>query len=212
MNGHHGDAVHYRFKYTKSVYFGEIRKFLGAIICISQKKAVPLYPMTKNLYISLLLVLCNLAAYSSSLREAQETVRQADSLWHAGQMYDDSAALAQTYETLDAWRYFYADDYAHACYHYGKLLRAQDDPVSAMQAFIHATHSRTRDYHILGRIYNNMGDICHRAGEFPLSYEMFEKSGDMFLREQDTLSYYYCLNDMALELAEQGRKMKPYHY
>ena len=95
--------------------------------------------MTKNLYISLLLVLCNLAAYSSSLREAQETVRQADSLWLQGQMYDDSAALAQTYETLDAWRYFYADDYAHACYHYGKLLRAKEDPVSAMQVFFAAT-------------------------------------------------------------------------
>ena len=162
--------------------------------------------MTKNLYISLLLVLCNLAAYSSSLREAQETVRQADSLWHAGQMYDDSAALAQTYETLEAWRYFYADDYAHACYHYGKLLRAKEDPVSAMQAFIHATHSRTRDYHILGRIYNNMGDICHRAGEFPLSYEMFEKSSEMYRRNDDTLLYCYALNDMAFELAEQGKK------
>ena len=154
------------------------------------------------------IILCFLTGGCSqrALQDARETVHQADSLWHAVQMYDDSAALAQTYETLDAWRYFYADDYAHACYHYGKLLRAQDDPVSAMQAFIHATHSRTRDYHILGRIYNNMGAICHLAGEFPLSYEMFEKSGDMFLREQDTLSYYYCLNDMALELAVMGKK------
>ena len=156
----------------------------------------------------IVIILCFLTGGCSqrALQDARETVHQADSLWHAGQMYDDSAALAQTYETLDAWRYFYADDYAHACYHYGKLLRAKEDPVSAMQAFIHATHSRTRDYHILGRIYNNMGAICHLAGEFPLSYEMFEKSGDMFLREQDTLSYYYCLNDMAFELAEQGKK------
>ena len=156
----------------------------------------------------IVIILCFLTGGCSqrALQDARETVHQADSLWHAGQMYDDSAALAQTYETLDAWRYFYADDYAHACYHYGKLLRAKEDPVSAMQAFIHATHSRTRDYHTLGRIYNNMGDICHRAEAYTLSYDMFERSANVFMRDYDTLSYYYCLNDMALELAEQGKK------
>jgi len=159
-------------------------------------------------YSFVVIILCFLTGGCSqrALREAQETVHQADSLWHAGQMYDDSAALAQTYETLDAWQYFYAEDYAHACYHYGKLLRTKEDPVSAMQAFIHATHSRTRDYHILGRIYNNMGAICHLAGEFPLSYEMFEKSSEMYRRNDDTLLYCYALNDMAFELAEQGKK------
>ena len=35
---------------------------------------------------------------------------------------------------------------------------------------------------------------------------MFEKSANMFLQDGDTLSYYYCLNDMAYELAEQGKK------
>ena len=70
-----------------------------------------------------------------------------------------------------------------------------------MQAFINATHSRTRDYHILGRVYSNMGSICHLAGDFPLSYDMYEKSADMFLQNGDTLSYYYGLNDMAFEKA-----------
>ena len=175
---------------------------------------------------------CSRGGTGMSLREAQEVVAQADSLWHEGRMYGvdegDSATLAQAYERLKelsavsrqlsdvsyqlsevcpfVHRTSLLCTYAHACYHYGRLLRAKDNPVEAMQVFIDATHSRTKDYHILGRIYSNMGSICHLAGEFPLSYEMYEKSAKMFLRDKDTLSYYYALNDMAFELAEQGKK------
>ncbi|MBQ7439441.1 MAG: hypothetical protein IJ548_02230 [Paludibacteraceae bacterium] len=167
-----------------------------------------------------------------SLREAQEVVAQADSLWHEGQIYGvdggDSATLAQAYERLKelsavsrqlsdvsyqlsevcpfVHHTSLLSTYAHACYHYGKLLRAKDNPVEAMRVFIDATHSGTKDYHILGRVYSNMGDICHLAGEFQLSYDMFERSAEMFLRNGDTLLYYYLLNDMAFELAEQGKK------
>lgn len=158
-------------------------------------------------YIRMLLSLCLLTGCSfRSLHETLSVVGEADSLWQQGQMYDDSTQLARTYSALHAWRAFYADEYAHACYHYGKLLRAKEDPVSAMQVFIDATHSRTRDYHILGRVYSNMGDICHCAGDYALSYNMFEHSANIFLRDDDTLSYYYCLNNMAFELAEQGKK------
>ena len=153
-----------------------------------------------------------------SVREAQEVVVQADSLWHNGQMYGvdegDSATLARAYETLKDHPVFSTlvlgtssrGTYSHACYHYGKLLRAKDDPVAAMQAFIDATHSHTRDYHILGRVYSNIGDICHLAEEYQLSYDMFEKSAEMFLHNGDTLNYYYGLNNMAYELAEQGKE------
>lgn len=141
-----------------------------------------------------------------TLRQAQQVVVAADSLWTNGQMFRDSAQLAQAYESLGKWQILYADEYAHACYHYGRLLRELNDPVSAMQAFINATHSHTRDYHILGRVYSNMGSICHLASEFPLSYDMYEKSADCFLRNGDSLNYYYALNDMAYELAEQGKK------
>lgn len=168
-------------------------------------------------YIYLLLILCASAGCSrSALHDAQVVVTQADSLWHAGKMYGidegDSATLAQTYETLGKYAKFSIVNsqlsiaYSHACYHYGRLLRKSNDPVSAMQVFIHATHSRTRDYHILGRIYSNMGSMCHLAGDFPLSYDMYERSANTFLKEGDSLSYYYLLNDMALELAEQGKK------
>ena len=164
--------------------------------------------MIRNKYILFCVIIVCLCACNvpSSIREARQTVAQSDSMWRAGASYDDSLVLAQAYETLDRWQWFYADDYAHACYHYGKLLRAKDNPVEAMQVFLKATHSRTHDYHILGRIYNNVGDICHLAGDFELSYDMFEQSGNMYLRNGDTTLYCYCLNDMAYELAEQGKK------
>lgn len=151
-------------------------------------------------------IVCLCACNAPSIHEARQTVAQADSLWAVGASYDDSLSLAQACETLDRWQWFNADDYAHACYHYGRLLRAKDHPVEAMQVFINATHSRTRDYHILGRVYSNMGDIAHLAGEYPLAYDMYEKSGEMYLRNGDTLLYYYDLNNMAFEKALHADK------
>ena len=156
---------------------------------------------------------CLMACTPQAVREAEDVVAQADSLWHAGKQYGidegDSATLAQAYKTFGKYSVFsiqFSDTYAHACYHYGKLLRAKENPVEAMQAFIAATHSGTKDYHILGRIYSNMGSICHLAGEFQLSYDMYEKSADMFIRNCDSTAYFYAINDMAYELAEQGKK------
>ena len=144
------------------------------------------------------------------MREAQEVVAHADSLreahLYAQNEYDDSLSLAQAYSTLSDWQCVFPDDYAHACYHYGRLLRAKDNHVEAMKVFIEATHSRTRDFRILGRIYNNMGSMCHLAGEYQLSYDMFAISADCFLQNGDTINYYYGLNDMAFRLAEQGKK------
>ena len=162
--------------------------------------------MHRKYYILHLLMACVLTACTPAVREAKSVVAQADSLWHAGMPCGDSIALAQAFTTLDTYQYLYPDDYAHACYHYGRLLREKENPVEAMQVFIHATHSHTRDYHILGRVYSNMGDICHLANEFDLSYDMFERSGEMYLLNKDSLLYYYDLNNMAFELAEQGKK------
>lgn len=164
--------------------------------------------MHRKYYILYLLFLvCAFTACTPrSIREAQEVVAQADGLWHEGRMYGvdegDSATLAQAYKTLGQWQWFYADEYAHACYHYGRILREKEHPVEAMECFINATYSHTRDYHILGRVYSNMGDIAHLAGEFPLAYDMYERSGQMYLRNGDSLLYYYDLNNMAFELAE----------
>ena len=168
-------------------------------------------------------VVCSCTAHK--VREAQAVAAQADSLWHAGKMYGvdegDSATLAMAYETMKKHSAFSRQfsevcpfvhgtsspcTYSHLCYQYGRLLRAKDDPVSAMRVFIDATHSHTRDFHILGRVYSNMGSICHLAGEFPLSYDMYERSADCFLKNGDTIAYYFLLNDMAFELAEQGKE------
>ena len=75
-----------------------------------------------------------------------------------------------------------------------------------VEVFINGTHSRSKDYHILGRIYSNMGSISHLAGEYQLAYDMYSRSADLFLKDGDTVSYYYLLNDMAVELAVQGKK------
>ena len=154
------------------------------------------------LAVGLLLTGCS----SRALHEAQEVVKQADSLRAEGVAYTDSVTMAGAYNTLGKWQYLYPTDYARACYYYGRLLRNNDDPVAAMQVFINGTHSHTRDYHILGRTYSNMGSICHLANEFQLSYDMYSRSADMFLKNGDTILYYFLLNDMAFECAMQGKK------
>ena len=167
--------------------------------------------LLRTKYILFLLACCGMWACTHKVpEETLQVVAQADSLWHIGKIRrvdeGDSAILAQAYADLGENPRAHADEYAHACYHYGRLLRTKDNPVEAMQCFINATHSDTRDYHILGRVYSNMGSICHLAGEFSLSYDMYEKSANMFLQNGDTLLYYYGLNNMAYELAEQGKK------
>ena len=162
--------------------------------------------MWNRCLIGCLLIVGLTACMPRAVREAQTVVAEADSLRAEGQMYDDSVQLAEAYEALDRWQWFYADDYAHACYHYGRLLREKGDPVAAMQVLIRATHSRTHDYHILGRVYSNMGSICHLANDYSLSYDMYQRSADMFLSNGDSQNYYYALNDMAYELAEQGKE------
>ena len=162
------------------------------------------------LSVLILFFFCSCGGAAMSLREAQEVVGQADSLWHEGKMYGadegDSATLAQAYEAFRHFPLSCGEGRGEVAYHYGRLLREKDDPVAAMQAFLDATRSGTKDYHILGRVYSNIGDICHLAGDFQLSYDMFERSADMFLQNGDSLLYYYDLNNMAFELAEQGKK------
>ena len=143
---------------------------------------------------------------SRAVEEAREVIAVADSLRAEGQGYTDSVVIAEAYNTLEKWQYLYPTDYVHACYHYGRLLRNNDDPVAAMQVFINGTHSSSKDYHILGRIYSNMGSISHLAGEYQLAYDMYSRSADLFLQNGDTLLYYYLLNDMAVECAVQGEK------
>ena len=171
--------------------------------------------MLRRLYI-VLPVICLLCACSSSVREAQQTIALADSLRvNEGVTCDDSLALAEAYSTLGHWRLIYPDDYARACYYYGRMLRNRNDQVAAMRAFISGTHAPYvqrvvplpwfTDYHILGRIYSNIGTMCHLAGEYPLSYDMYMHASEQFLMSNDSIAYYYALNDMAFVTAMQNK-------
>ena len=149
------------------------------------------------------------------VRDAQQTVAVADSLRvNEGATYDDSLALAEAYSTLGHWRLIYPNAFTRACYDYGRMLRDRNDQVAAMRAFISGTHAPFvqrvvplpwfTDYHILGRIYSNMGTMCHLADEFELSYDMYERTATCMLQSNDSILYYYALNAMAAELAEQN--------
>ena len=158
-----------------------------------------------------------------SLQEARIVVEQADSVMfvarnqgRAASIYadtttvlGDSLLLAQTVTTLSKpfWRpYIYADEYAHAQYHYGRLLREQGDYVAAMWSFIEITHSITKDHIIRGRAYSNIGSIAHLEGDFSLSYSMYQNSSAHFLQAGDSLMYYSGIYRMAYELATIGSK------
>ena len=70
---------------------------------------------------------------SVSFYEAKAIVKCADSLRAVNKMYDDSTQIAQAYETLTRWRWLFADDYLHACYHYGRFLKDdREDFIVAM--------------------------------------------------------------------------------
>ncbi len=168
--------------------------------------------MWNRIYIALMLA-CTMCACSArhhispfslgeGWSEARQTLDVADSLRvNEGRLYNDSLALAEAYTLLGHWRLIYPDDYARACYYYGRMLRHRGDQVAAMRAFISGTHAPYvqrvvplpwfTDYHILGRIYSNMGTMSHLAGEFELSYEMYKTASEQILKTDDSTSYYY---------------------
>ena len=157
-------------------------------------------------------IVCMLMA-CQPVRDAQRTVAVADSLRvNEGVICNDSLALADAYTTLGQWRLVYPDDYARACYYYGRMLRNRNDQVAAMRAFISGTHAPYvqrvvplpwfSDYHILGRIYSNMGTMCHLAGDYSRSACMYQQSSEEFIKSGDSILYYYALNAIAIEKAE----------
>ena len=166
--------------------------------------------MHRRCIILFLLTALSMGAFSCSsisLHEAKTIVKCADSLRAIDKRYDDSIQIAQAYETLTRWRWLFADDYLHACYHYGRLLKdGRDDYIAAMQCFINGTHSCSSDYQIYGRIYSNIADLCEFAGEYQLAYDMNARSAECFLLYGDSLLFNYGLNNMAFEMAELRKK------
>ena len=138
--------------------------------------------------------------------EACAVLRTADSLRAQGVLIDDSIALARAVTALGSHQRSHADDYVRACYYYGRLLRKRNNYTAAMQTFINAIHTETTRHDIKGRVYSNMGSMCHLANEPDLASEMYSLASEQFMTARDTTAYYYALNDMAFELAEQKRK------
>ena len=138
----------------------------------------------------------------SRVQEARRVVAEADSLRAAGVTYCDSAAMAQTVSSLEWVRAFYPTDYAHANYYLGRILRNSGDHPAAMEAFLRVTHSRTSDHTIKGRAYSNIGNMCRLASEHEIACDIYLKAADEFRKAKDTISYYYSLNNVAVDLAE----------
>ncbi len=161
---------------------------------------------------ALILALACLFCSCSQVEDARTIVAEADSLRNAGQSLSpstfhlspsqsDSCAMADAAATLEPLRLIYPTASAHANYYYGRLLREAGNHPEAMLAFLRVIHSRTKDHIIKGRSYCNIGIMCGLATEHELAYDMYERSAEEFLKAQDSIAYFYALNDMALELA-----------
>ena len=130
-------------------------------------------------------------------QQAEMTVRTADSLRAAGQYYNDSAALAEAVSTLRPVRLFHPNSYAHACYHYGRMLIDANSPVIAMEQLLRAEQYAGTDYILRGRILTNIAYICQLEERWPLAYDIYQESGNCFLQGEDTIAYYIALHSMA---------------
>lgn len=128
---------------------------------------------------------------------AREVVREAYRMHGEGKAYEDSVSLAQAYTKLKKWKYLFPTDFVRACYYYGRWLRENEHPVLSMQVLLDATHVRTKDYIILGRVYSNIGTMCRMANCYDFAYEIFQCSSICFLQAGDSTLYYYGLNNMA---------------
>lgn len=145
------------------------------------------------------------------LQEAKQVIREADSLRIQGCLYQDSTCISRAIAVLSPLKYIHPTDYAKANYYYGRLLRERNLQLDAMQCFLKALHSNTQDNDLRGRIYTNIAIMCRLEGNHLLSYDMFELSAQSFLKNQDSIAYYYAVNSMAFELAELGRKEESTH-
>ena len=99
-----------------------------------------------------------------------------------------------------------ADADALTWYEQGRALRAADEPEQAMQAFLLAANSGTKDEALLGRVWSNMATLCRQANEHATAYGIYAVSAEHFAAAGDTLAYAYALNNMAWEQAVMGHK------
>lgn len=100
----------------------------------------------------------------------------------------------------------HAEEEARALYEQGKALRESGKPVEAMQSFLKAAHSGTKDEALAGRVWSNMANMCRQANDHALAFRVYGISAEHFAASGDSLAYGYALNNMAWEQAALGNK------
>lgn len=98
------------------------------------------------------------------------------------------------------------DEEAQECYRQGRELRKTEEPAQAMNLFLQAAQSGTKDETLLGRVYSNMANICRQADEHATAYRIYTLSAEHFAASGDSLAYAYAFNNMAWEQAVMGNK------
>ena len=88
-------------------------------------------------------------------------------------------------------------DEVRSLYERGKALRAEEKEEEAMYCFLAATHCKTGDEALLGRIYSNIANMCREADQHELAYRVYTEAMHHFALSGDTLAYGYALNNMA---------------
>ena len=161
---------------------------------------------------ALILALACLFCSCSQVEDARHVVAEADSLRNAGQSLSpftfhlspsqsDSCAMADAAATLEPLRLIYPTAYAHANYYYGRLLREAGNHPEAMLAFLRVVQSRTKDHEIKARSWSNIANMCRLAADHEMACQILDYAAKEFLLNNDTLLYYYSLNDKAVDLA-----------
>ena len=109
--------------------------------------------------------------------------------------------MADAAATLEPLRLIYPTAYAHANYYYGRLLREAGNHPEAMLAFLRVVHSRSGDHEIKARSWSNIANMCRLASDHEMACQILDYAAKEFLLNNDTLLYYYSLNDKAVDLA-----------
>ena len=90
---------------------------------------------------------------------------------------------------------------AESYYLQGKQLRAANQPVEAMQAFLSAVRVPSDEFAVKGRAYSNMATMCRIGEQHELAFDLYRQSLNQFVAAKDTLAQAFALNNMAWEKA-----------
>ena len=90
---------------------------------------------------------------------------------------------------------------AESYYLKGKQLRAANQPVEAMQAFLSAVRVPSDEFAVKGRAYSNMATMCRIGEQHELAFDLYRQSLNQFVAAKDSLAQAFALNNMAWEKA-----------